>query len=340
MDIEIRSKLHGEKLHTWQRFLANVGLTPDTNLEQTILFWDSETLVATGSRNANLLKCIAVDPTRRGEGLLAGVLTALRREAFRDGHRHLFLYTKPENIHLFTPLFFYPVAQTDRVLLMEDKQDGIAGFLESLSDLSSTDFLVHSSSGKIGSIVMNCDPFTLGHQYLAETAAAQCDHLYIFVLSEDKGRFPAADRLLMAKLGTAHLPNVTVLPTGPYLISSSTFPTYFLKDRDNADEIQCMLDIEIFCQHFVPKFGITHRFVGTEPLSPMTNRYNEALSLHLPSRDIELCVIPRREIDDTPVSASAVRAAFDVGDTETVQKFVPKTTFEHIYRQQSKETLQ
>ena len=324
MDIEIRSKLHGRKLHTWQRFLANVGLTPDPDLTQTVLFWDGETLVATGSRNANLLKCIAVDPSRQGEGLLAGVLTALRREAFRDGHRHLFLYTKPENIHLFTPLFFYPVAQTDRVLLMEDKQDGITGFLKGLS--------ADSASGKIGSIVMNCDPFTLGHQYLAETAAAQCDHLYIFVLSEDKGRFSATDRLLMARMGTAHLPNVTVLPTGPYLISSATFPTYFLKERDKADEIQCMLDIEIFCQHFVPKFGITHRFVGTEPLSPLTNRYNEALSRHLPGRGIQLCTIPRRAFDDTPVSASAVRAAFDAGDTETVRKLVPKPTFEHIYR--------
>ena len=323
MDIEIRSKLHGRKLHTWQHFLANVGLTPDSDLTQTVLFWDSETLVATGSRNANLLKCIAVDPSRQGEGLLATVLTALRREAFRDGHRHLFLYTKPENIHLFAPLFFYPVAQTDRVLLMEDRQDGITGFLESLSDLSSTDSSADSSSGKIGSIVMNCDPFTLGHQYLAETAAAQCDHLYIFVLSEDKGRFSAKDRLLMATQGTSHLKNVTVLPTGPYLISSATFPTYFLKERDKADEIQCMLDIEIFCRHFVPKFGITHRFVGTEPLSPMTSRYNEALSLHLPARGIELCMIPRREIDDAPVSASAVRAAFDAGDTDTVQNLCP-----------------
>ena len=324
MDIEIRSKLQGSKLHTWQRFLDKVGLTPDPDLEQTALFWDGDILVATGSRNANLLKCIAVDPSRQGEGLLAGILTALRREAFRDGHRHLFLYTKPENIHLFTPLFFYPVAQTDRVLLMEDKQGGITAFLSELS--------VDSFSGKIGSIVMNCDPFTLGHQYLAETAAAQCDQLYVFVLSEDKGRFSATDRLLMAKMGTAHLPNVTVLPTGPYLISSATFPTYFLKERDKADEIQCMLDIEIFCCHFVPKFGITHRFVGTEPLSPMTNRYNEALSFHLPSRGIELCMIPRREMDNTPVSASAVRAAFDAGDTEMVRKLVPKTTFEHMYR--------
>lgn len=324
MDIEIRSKLQGSKLHTWQHFLDKVGLTPDRDLEQTALFWDGETLVATGSRNANLLKCIAVDPSRQGEGLLAGILTALRREAFRDGYRHLFLYTKPENIHLFTPLFFYPVAQTDRVLLMEDKKDGITGFLDDLS--------VTSSSGKIGSIVMNCDPFTLGHQYLAETASAQCDHLYIFVLSEDKGRFSAEDRLKMARLGTAHLPNVTVLPTGPYLISSATFPTYFLKERDKADEIQCMLDIEIFCRYFVPKFGITHRFVGTEPLSQMTNRYNEALSRHLPKRGIELCMIPRREINEAPVSASAVRAALDFGDTETVRKLVPKTTFEHLNR--------
>ena len=93
-----------------------------------------------------------------------------------------------------------------------------------------------------------------------------------------------------------------------------------------------MLDIEIFCRYFVPKFGITHRFVGTEPLSQMTDRYNEALSLHLPARGIELCRIPRKEICSTPVSASAVRAAFDSGDAETVRKLVPLTTFEHIYR--------
>lgn len=39
---------------------------------------------------------------------------------------------------------------------------------------------------KIGAIVMNCNPFTLGHRYLIETASKQVDTLYIFVVEENK----------------------------------------------------------------------------------------------------------------------------------------------------------
>ena len=314
--------------------LQKEGITRDGNLDYICAMRDSDDeIIATGSCFGCTLRCFAVSSEHQGEGLLNEIISHLMEVQQARGNLHLFLYTKVKSAKFFGDLGFHEIARVDGTLVfMENRKSGFPNYLNNLEKTK--------KEGVSAALVMNANPFTLGHQYLAETAAAQCDHLYIFVLSEDKGRFPAADRLLMAKMATAHLPNVTVLPTGPYLISSTTFPTYFLKERDKADEIQCMLDIEIFCQHFVPKFGITHRFVGTEPLSPMTNRYNEVLSHHLPSRGIELCVIPRREIDDTPVSASAVRAAFDVGDTETVQKLVPKTTFEHIYRQQSKETLQ
>ena len=66
----------------------------------------------------------------------------------------------------------------------------------------------------MGAAVMNCDPFTLGHRYLIETAARECDRVFVFVLSEDRGHFPAADRLELVRQGTADLKNVTVLPTG------------------------------------------------------------------------------------------------------------------------------
>ena len=166
---------------------------------------------------------------------------------------------------------------------------------------------------------MNCNPFTKGHRYLIETAAAECDRLYVFVLSEDKSEFSAKDRLEMVRLGTADISNVTVLPTGPYLISSATFPTYFLKERDKAQQIHCLLDIEIFCQYFVPKFGITHRYIGTEPLSAMTNQYNEALLAHLPQKGISVRQIPRMELDGIPVSASAVRKALVEENTEALE---------------------
>lgn len=327
MDIELSAPLRGRKLNIWRDFLAKIGLEADSNVDQTVLLWEEDAIIATGSRQGNLLKCIAVDPAYQGEGLLAKVLTTLRQEAFREGHRHLFLYTKPKNALLFSDLFFYPVTQTESVLLMEDQKNGIHDFLNSLSDVQRT--------GKIGSIVMNCDPFTLGHQYLIETAASSCDHLYIFVLSEDQGYFSAKDRLEMVKRGTSHINNVTVLTTGPYLISNATFPTYFLPNRDQADEIHCQLDVEIFARYFAPAFGITVRFVGTEPLSPLTDRYNTALQEYLPARGIDVVEVPRLTQGSIPISASAVRKAYQNQDWATVQKLVPITTYEYLKQEVS-----
>lgn len=322
MEIEVLSLLQGRKLHSWTDLLTRAGLEPDPHAQRTVLVWDGGQLVAAGSRQDNLLKCIAVDAARQGEGLTATVLTALRQDAFQAGHKHLFLYTKPKNKWQFASLFFYPIAQTDQVLLMEDQPNGIGKFLDTLP--------VANREGRIGAVVMNCNPFTLGHRYLIETAAAECDWLYVFVLSEDKSLFPAADRLALVEAGTAELPNVSVLPTGPYLISSATFPTYFLKDRESAQTVHCLLDIAVFTKYFVPKFGITDRYVGTEPLSPMTEQYNAALARHLPEAGIRLRQISRFTQDGTPVSASAVRSLLGTGQPEAVRALVPQTTMDYL----------
>ena len=139
----------------------------------------------------------------------------------------------------------------------------------------------------------------------------------------------------MVKRGTADLSNVTVLPTGPYLISSATFPTYFLKDRESAEQVHCLLDIEVFSKYYAPKFGITRRYVGTEPLSQMTNQYNDALKAHLPGKGIALREIPRLEQDATPISASAVRAALAQKDIATLEKLLPETSARYLQEQLS-----
>ena len=323
MDIQLIRALRGSALSAWEALLRRVDLEPDTDSDSTVLIRDDTgQLIAAASRKGNLLKCIAVDDSHQGEGLTATLLTTLRQDAFQNGYKHLFLYTKPRNRDMFTSLFFYPIAQTKQVLLMENLQDGIQSFLDTLP--------VNTCQGTVGAAVMNCNPFTKGHRYLIETAAKECDRMYVFVLSEDKSEFSAADRLEMVKRGTADLPNVTVLPTGPYLISSATFPTYFLKDRENAEAVHCLLDIEIFCRYYAPKFSITRRYVGTEPLSPMTNQYNEALKQHLPQKGIDLREIPRLEQSGTPVSASAVRALLQKGDHASVQALLPPTSYQYI----------
>lgn len=322
MDVELTGALTGQKKKLWQAFLQKAGLEPDEQVESTVLIWEDGEIIATGSRTGNLLKCIAVDDLHQGEGLTGTLLTHLRQDAFSHGHSHLFLYTKPKNKFMFSSLFFYPIAQTKDVLLMENKKNGLQDFLATLTPVP--------CDSTVGAAVMNCNPFTKGHRYLIETAAKECDRLYIFVLSEDKSYFSTEDRMNMVRLGVKDLPNVTVLPTGPYLISSATFPTYFLKDRENAEQIHCLLDIEVFCNHYAPKFGITRRYVGTEPLSPMTNQYNNALRAFLPEKGIAFYEIQRLEQLETPVSASGVRAALEAKDFKTLQELVPATTYQYL----------
>ena len=325
MDIELHSKLYGRKKALWIGLLRRAGLEPDLKTDSTVLIWESETLIAAGSRSNNLLKCIAVDEAFQGMDLTATLLTHLRQDAFEAGFKHLFLYTKPKNLLQFSSLFFYPVAQTQDVLLMENKPNGIRHFLDSLP--------VSHRNGNIGGLVMNCNPFTLGHRYLIETAAKECDWVYVFVLSEEQPPFPAADRLMLVREGTKYLPNVTVLPTGPYLLSAATFPTYFLPDRESAGQVQCLLDIAVFEKYYLPKFGITVRYVGSEPLSPMTAQYNDALrdNLTIPLREIL-----RQESDAQPISASKVRELMAQSQWENIRNFVPPTTYEYLI-QRSKE---
>ena len=320
MELEQTGQLCGRKRRIWEAFLRRADLEPDENVQRTVLVWDNGELVATGSRQGNLLKCIAVDEDRQGEGITATLITALRQDAFAEGKHHLFLYTKPQNEFMFSSLFFYPIAKSGKVLLMESKKEGIREFVGSLPKAA--------EAGKIGAAVMHCNPFTLGHRFLVETAAKNCDHLYVFVLSEEGAMFSPEDRMEMVKAGTAELPNVTVLPTGPYLISSATFPSYFLKDKEKLPEIQCRLDIEVFTRYFAPHFGITHRFVGSEPFSPSTALYNEALMTYLPPAGIRVTELPRMEIGDTAVSARAVRSLLEAGEKEKAAAMLPKTTVE------------
>ena len=322
MYVELLSKMNETKYNAWLNLLKDSDLEPDSHMTVTALLWDDDKLAATGSRCENILKCFAVDKSYQGEGLTASIITALKKDAFSHGLDHLFLYTKPGNKDMFTSLFFYIIAETDNVVLMENRKNGINAFLDKIQ--------VEETDGINGSIVMNCNPFTRGHQHLIETAAKECDNLYVFVVSEDKSRFSANDRIEMVRLGTKHLSNVKVLPTGPYLISSATFPTYFLKDRENVEKIKCVADIEIFTKYYVPRFRIQRRYVGTEPLSQMTNQYNETLRQLLPLKGIEFIEIPRLETLNQPISASKVRELIDLGEAEMLKEFLPDSTYIYL----------
>ncbi|MBQ9442198.1 MAG: [Selenomonadaceae bacterium] len=78
---------------------------------------------------------------------------------------------------------------------------------------------------------MNCNPFTLGHEYLIEYASKKVKKLYIFVVEEDKSEFKFADRFELVKRGVKKFSNVEVLPSGKFIISQQTFSGYFNKEN-------------------------------------------------------------------------------------------------------------
>jgi [citrate (pro-3S)-lyase] ligase len=182
----------------------------------------------------------------------------------------------------------------------------------------------------IGAIVMNCNPFTLGHRYLIEQSAARVSQLYIFVVEEDKSVFPFADRIELVRGGTADLKNVTVLPSGKFIISQITFKDYFNKSELHDAVIDPSQDVELFGRHIAPTLGITVRFAGEEPLDNVTRQYNEAMRRILPQYGVEFVEIPRKETGGEPISASRVRKLLEEKDFKKTKELVPKTTYEYL----------
>ena len=303
-------------------FLSAQGLRYEPGDFTAVVRDTDGSVAATGSLAGRVLKCIAVDERLRGEGLTAPVMTALRSRAFAQGLRRLFLFTKPQNQGMFRDFGFYPISHTSDMLLMENTRNGISDFVASLDR--------GPQGGVHGAVVANCNPFTLGHRYLIERAAASCDVLHLFILSEDKSAVPADVRFALVRQGVSDLKNVLVHPTSDYLISSVTFPTYFLKDEQKAGEAAGRLDLTIFCDYFVPALSITRRFVGQEPFCPVTAAYNRLMHEMLPPRGVQVTEIPRLEKEGCAVSASRVRALWKEQKWDELRPLVPDATFRYL----------
>lgn len=187
-----------------------------------------------------------------------------------------------------------------------------------------------------GVVVMNCNPFTLGHRYLIEQAAKQVERLFVMVVREDCSLFAYAERKAMVEQGVAHLENVTVIDGSEYAISQATFPTYFLKRLDDAADTQMLLDLDLFRRHIAPALGATVRFVGTEPTDRLTRRYNQLM--HEVLADVREIV--RLEKEGNAVSASRVRKAMEEGDMNTIRQLVPPTTLPYIIAHLATQALQ
>ena len=211
------------------KLLNAEGIKKDRNLDYTCAAYDSDyNIIGTGSCFGNTLRCLAVSNEHRGEGLTNKIISHLIEYQFARGNFHLFIYTKFSTYHLFKDLGFYEIVRIkDQIVFMENKKTGFNDYLNNLAKTK----INYNNAKKIAAIVMNANPFTLGHLYLIEKASKENDILHLFIVSEDKSIVPFNIRKKLIKEGTAHLSNIIYHDTGPYIISSSTFPSYFQKDK-------------------------------------------------------------------------------------------------------------
>lgn len=311
--------VRGSLLEKVNKCLHDCGLSFDEGATYTACVMDGDTVAATGSLDGGVIKCVAVSPAYQGEDLTGQIMTALLQRAAQQGRDPLMLYTKPRNQAMFMPFGFRTVIRTQDVLLMERGRVCLPDFLAGLAR-------PEDDRGPVGCIVAHGNPFTKGHLYLAETAARQCAWVHLFILSEDRGMFPPDTRLAMAKAACAHLPNVLVHPTGPYMVSSATFPSYFLKETQSPDDVRCEADVRLFGEKIAPALGITRRYVGTELACPVTARYNLRMAETLPGMGIQLIEIDRLQDGADAVSASRVRALLRAGRRDEALALLPEAT--------------
>lgn len=198
-----------------------------------------------------------------------------------------------------------------------------------------TKLKTHSHEGIHGAAAMNCNPFTRGHQHLVEQASKQVDHLYLFVLEEDRSYFAFKDRFAMVQKGVEHLPNVTVLSTGKFMISSLTFPDYFNKENAFNPDMDFTYDFDIFVHFIAPVLNIKKRFIGTEPFCKTTAFQHEAMKKTLPPQGIEVIEVPRLKNGNQAISASRVRELLSEKNTlSQLEKLLPQSTINHLINTQ------
>lgn len=188
----------------------------------------------------------------------------------------------------------------------------------------------NKAQGEIGAIVMNCNPFTLGHKYLIEYASLKVDYLYIFVVEEDKSEFSYQDRFNMVKLGTQHLNNVSVVPSGEWVLSYRTLPVYFGKSKHFSEKVNAIEDLMIFGKYVAAELNIKCRFVGEEPIDIVTRQYNEQMKEILSRFNVAVEEIPRKMVGEKYISASIVRELLNNGKTDLLLDYVPITTYDYL----------
>lgn len=323
-----------------EMFLQTNGLRyDDVDYYAAIVDESSDEMIAGGGLKGSVIKCVAVADGHKGEAVANVVVSHLIAKANAEGCQCVKLYTKPDNRQLFESLSFRLIAESPNAILMETGVGGIEKYSEELrvkseelgvksEELKNDESVVSNARKPIGVIVMNANPFTLGHRFLVEQSSELVERLYVVVVREDCSMFSYNERKAMVSQGVRDIGNVVVVDGSDYAVSAATFPTYFLKQLSDATDTQIILDLDLYRRRIAPALGATIRFFGSEPTDPLTRRYNELMHQQLGEEHVH--EIQRKQQEGSAISASRVRKAMMEGCLWDAIQLVPPTTIPYI----------
>lgn len=323
-----------------EMFLQTNGLRyDDVDYYAAIVDESSDEMIAGGGLKGSVIKCVAVADGHKGEAVANVIVSHLIAKANAEGCQCVKLYTKPDNRQLFESLSFRLIAESPNAILMETGVGGIEKYSEELrvkseelrvksEELKNDESVVLNARKPIGVIVMNANPFTLGHRFLVEQSSELVERLYVVVVREDCSMFSYNERKAMVSQGVRDIGNVVVVDGSDYAVSAATFPTYFLKQLSDATDTQIILDLDLYRRRIAPALGATIRFFGSEPTDPLTRRYNELMHQQLGEEHVH--EIQRKQQEGSAISASRVRKAMMEGCLWDAIQIVPPTTIPYI----------
>jgi [citrate (pro-3S)-lyase] ligase len=323
-------------------FLKEQGFEFDpSDVECTMIVYNLKgELIGTGSHLGRILKYVAVATKYRDTTAFALIVTYMTEKLLKI-YKHTFVFTRPENSIRFRGLGFTEIASAPPLFtILEFGFESVINYQEYLKTMKR-----ETKSKDVAAIVVNCNPFTNGHKYLIEKASNENELVYLFVVEEDRSAFPFSVRWELIRKGIDHLPNVSMVRGGMYIVSGAIFPAYFLKNETISDvmEKQAECDVNIFANYVVPLLGIKKRYVGTEKYCATTAAYNQAMKKILPDYGVEVIEVERKAtvigtgIAPEFISASKIRQAIKTDKLAELIGFLPDSTREFLYSDESLE---
>lgn len=316
----IKEVVLDEEKNILTTFLNGHDLDYELDIDYSILVYYQEELIATASLSNNVMKCILVTRDFIGQNITGLMFSHLVNVLSQKGINHYFVFTTPNNKKVFKSLNMKVLVTTMNTVLLEggDSIHNVLGNLKKEYNIS---------DNKKSCVIINANPMTLGHMYLIETAASESEEVLVFVVSEDLSSFPFIDRFEIIKEATSQLGNVTVLPTLSYLVSKITFPKYFLKEDQLIQDEQTLVDVMVYKEYYTKIFNIKKRYLGEEPLSYNTSKYNKVLKDYLNSN---IKIIKRKKAGSKVISASLVRKLISANKIDNIKKYVPESTYKYL----------